>query len=186
MLQILFKCERLLADRGDAIRYGDLRSATPVSKDRIPYDGKAVFIHQLFTSFKSAIGNALYAIRNVHLDQLLLVAEGGNYDVVITEKGAAASNVGIVTVTNNTSYTYDLQSFTYGATGPVDYKVIENGQIEPGASIFGAIVVSTDTPVVVVVNGAATQINIPAGGVTFYCFAVKEGGEFVVEINPAA
>ena len=114
------------------------------------------------------------------------VKTGGNYDVVITEKGAATANVGVVTVTNNTSYAYELQSFTYGATGPVDYKVIENGQIEPGASIFGAIVVSSDTPVVVVVNGAATQINIPAGGVTFYCFAVKEGGEFNVVINPAA
>ena len=30
------------------------------------------------------------------------------------------------------------------------------------------------------------SVNIPAGGVTFYCFAVKEAGEFVVEINPAA
>ena len=113
------------------------------------------------------------------------VKEGGNYDVVITEKGAAASNVGIVTVTNNTGYAYELQSFTY-AGAPTDYKVITNGQIEAGAAIFGAIVISSETPVVVVVNGAETTVNIPAGGVTFYCFAVKEGGEFIVEINPAA
>ena len=113
------------------------------------------------------------------------VKEGGNYDVVISAKGAAASGMGVVTVTNNTSYAYELQSFTY-AGAPTDYKVIEDGQIEPGASIFGAIVISSDTPVVVVVNGAATTVNIPAGGVTFYCFSVKEAGEFVVEINPAA
>ena len=89
-----------------------------------------------------------------------------------------------MTVTNNTEYEYQLQSFTY-AGAPSDYKVIENGEIVPGESIFGAIVVSAETPVSVVVNGAATQINIPAGGVTFYCFAVKAGGEFNVEINPA-
>ena len=52
-------------------------------------------------------------------------------------------------------------------------------------SIFGAIVISTDTPVTVVVNGSATYINIPAGNITFYCFAVAEAGEYVVEINPA-
>lgn len=79
---------------------------------------------------------------------------------------------------------YEVQSFTY-AGAPTDYKVVENGEIEPGAAIFGAIVVSVDTPVSVVVNGTPTSVNIPAGGVTFYCFAVKEAGEFNVEINPA-
>ena len=113
------------------------------------------------------------------------VKTGGKYEVVITEKGAATSGNGVVTVTNNTSYEYQLQSFTYANGAPTDYKVIENGEIEPGASIFGAIVVSAETPVSVVVNGAPTSINIPANGVVFYCFAVKEGGEFVVEINPA-
>jgi len=113
------------------------------------------------------------------------VKTGGKYDVVITAKGEAASGNGIVTVTNNTDYEYQLQSFTY-AGQPTDYKVIENGEIEPGESIFGAIVISAETPVTVTVNGAATQINIPANGVVFYCFAVKEGGEFNVVIDPAA
>ena len=74
----------------------------------------------------------------------------------------------------------------HDAGAPTDYKVIENGEIEPGASIFGAIVISAETPVTVVVNGTPTSVNIPAGGVVFYCFAVKEGGEFNVVINPAA
>ena len=69
---------------------------------------------------------------------------------------------------------------------PTDYKVIENGEIVPGPSIFGAIVISAETPVTVVVNGTPTSVNIPANGVVFYCFAVKEGGQFNVEINPAA
>lgn len=112
------------------------------------------------------------------------VKTGGKYEVVITEKGAATSGNGIVKVTNNTDYEYQVQSFTYANNAPTDYKVIENGEIEPGASIFGAIVISAETPVTVIVNGAATQINIPANGVIFYCFAVKEGGEFIVEINP--
>ena len=113
------------------------------------------------------------------------VKTGGKYEVVITEKGAAASGKGIVNVTNNTSYEYEIQSFTY-AGAPTDYKVVENGEIEPGASIFGAIVISAETPVTVIVNGTPTSINIPANGVIFYCFAVKEGGEFNVVIEPAA
>ena len=113
------------------------------------------------------------------------VKTGGKYEVVITEKGAATTGNGIVNVTNNTGYDYQLQSFTYANGAPPDYKIIENGEIEPGASIFGAIVISADTPVVVIVNGTATTINIPANGVIFYCFAVKEGGEFNVVINPA-
>ena len=112
------------------------------------------------------------------------VKTGGKYEVVITEKGAAATGNATVNVTNNTNYTYELQSFTY-AGAPSDYQVVTNGGIVPGASIFGAIVISADTPVVVVVNGAETTINIPNGGVIFYCFAVKEAGEFNVVINPA-
>ena len=115
------------------------------------------------------------------------VKQSGKFDVVISEKGSApvTGTKGIVHVTNNTSYDYQLQSFTY-AGAPTDYKVIENGEIEPGAAIYGAIVISSETPVVVVVNGAETAINIPAGGVTFYCFAVKAPGEFNVVINPVA
>ena len=112
------------------------------------------------------------------------VKTGGAYDVVITEKGAAVPGNATVNVTNNTSYDYQLQSFTY-AGAPTDYKVVENGEIEPGAAIYGAIVVSADTPVVVVVNGTATSVNIPAGGIVYYCFSVKEAGEFNVVINPA-
>ena len=111
------------------------------------------------------------------------VAPGTNTIEVMFKE--AAPTGGVVTVDNQTSYEYQLQSFTY-AGAPTDYKVIENGEIEPGAAIYGAIVISTDTPVVVVVNGAETVINIPAGGVTFYCFAVKEPGEFNVVINPVA
>ena len=115
------------------------------------------------------------------------VKEGGEYNVVISEKGAApvVGTKGIVTVTNNTDYEYQVQSFTY-AGAPTDYKVVENGEIEPGAAIFGAIVISADTPVTVVVNGSATSVNIPANGVVFYCFSVKTAGDYVVEINPAA
>ena len=110
------------------------------------------------------------------------VKTGGNYDVVITEKGAAATGNAIINVTNNAGCEYQLQSFTY-VGAPSDYQVIENGEIVPGASIFGAIV--TDANVTVTVNGAVTQINIPNGGKVFYCFAVKEGGEFNVVIDPA-
>lgn len=115
------------------------------------------------------------------------VKEGGEYNVVISEKGAApvVGTKGIVNVTNNTTYTYELQSFTY-AGAPSNYQTITNGEIEPGASIFGAIVVSADTPVSVVVNGAATSVNIPAGNIVYYCFAVKTAGEYNVVINPAA
>ena len=116
------------------------------------------------------------------------VKEGGAYNVVISEKGAApvVGTKGIVTVTNNTSYEYEVQSFTYGANGPENYQVVENGEIEPGAAIYGAIVISVDTPVTVVVNGSATQINIPAGNIVYYCFAVKTAGDYVVVINPVA
>lgn len=111
------------------------------------------------------------------------VAPGNNTIEVLFKE--TDPTVGVVTVDNKTSYEYQLQSFIY-AGAPSDYKVIENGQIEPGASIFGAIVISADTPVTVLVNGVATSVNIPANGVIFYCFAVKEGGEFNVVINPAA
>ena len=36
------------------------------------------------------------------------------------------------------------------------------------------------------VNGAETTVNIPAGATTFYCFSVKEAGNYDVVINPAA
>ena len=95
-------------------------------------------------------------------------------------------NNGVVTVTNNTNVEYKLQSFTYGAAGATDYIDITDGKIVPGASIFGAIVVTGATPVQVVVNGTPTSINIPAGNITYYCFAVKAAGNFEVVINPAA
>ena len=113
------------------------------------------------------------------------VKEGGKYDVVISNPGEAVSGNGIVNVTNESGYDYQLQSFTYANGAPSDYQVIENGEIVPGASIFGAIVISSDTPVTVTVNGAATSINIPNGGKVFYCFAVKEGGNYNVVITAA-
>ena len=115
------------------------------------------------------------------------VKEGGKYDVVISEKGAApvVGTKGIVTVTNNTSYEYEVQSFTY-AGAPTNYQTVTNGEIEPGAAIYGAIVISVDTPVTVVVNGVATTVNIPSGNIVYYCFAVKTAGDYVVVINPAA
>ena len=36
------------------------------------------------------------------------------------------------------------------------------------------------------VNGAETTVNIPNGGVVFYCFSVKEVGNYDVVITPAA
>ena len=111
------------------------------------------------------------------------VAPGNNTIEVLFKE--SDPTVGVVTVDNKTTYTYEIQSFTY-AGAPSDYQVVTNGEIVPGASIFGAIVISADTPVVVVVNGAETAINIPNGAVVFYCFAVKEAGEFNVVINPAA
>ena len=113
------------------------------------------------------------------------VKQSGKFDVVISEKGAPVAGNAIVTVTNNTSYEYEVQSFTY-AGAPSNYQVVTDGVIVPGDSIWGAIVISASTPVTVVVNGAATQINIPANGVVFYSFSVKTGGDYVVEINPAA
>ncbi|MBO5930633.1 MAG: hypothetical protein J6Q70_00165 [Clostridia bacterium] len=116
------------------------------------------------------------------------VKEGGAYNVVISEKGSApvVGTNGVVTVTNNTSYDYTLQSFDFVNGTPTNYQVITNGEIVPGAPVFGAIVISADTPVSVVVNGTATNVNIPANGVIFYCFSVKAAGEFNVVINPAA
>ena len=115
------------------------------------------------------------------------VKTGGSYDVVITPAGQEeASTNGVVNVTNASNVAYELQSFTYGATGPENYQVITNNEIVPGNSIFGAIVVDSATVVTVTVNGAATAINIPANGKTFYCFAVKTGGNYDVVITPAA
>ena len=115
------------------------------------------------------------------------VKEGGAYNVVISEKGAApvVGTKGIVTVTNNTSYEYEVQSFTY-AGAPTNYQTITNGEIEPGAAIYGAIVIDSTKEVTVTVNGVETAINIPAGPITYYCFAVKTAGDYVVVINPAA
>lgn len=89
----------------------------------------------------------------------------------------------VVSVTNNTDYDYQLQSFLY-AGAPTDHKVIENGMIEPGAAMYGAVVISADAPVIVIVNGVETMVNIPSGGVVFYCFAVREACNYDVVINP--
>ena len=116
------------------------------------------------------------------------VKTGGAYEVVISEPGASepAGDFGVVTVTNNTEYAYQLQSFEYVNGSPANYQEITDGNIVPGNSVFGAIVISADTPVTVIVNGDATTINIPSNGVVYYCFAVRAAGDFEVVINPVA
>ena len=52
------------------------------------------------------------------------VAPGTNTIEVMFKEEAPTG--GVVTVDNQTSYEYQLQSFTY-AGAPTDYKVIENG-----------------------------------------------------------
>lgn len=112
------------------------------------------------------------------------VKTGGNYEVVISEPGVVEETNAIITVVNESGVEYQLQSFTYEGA-PSNYQVITDGVIVPGASIWGAIVVSSSTPIVVTVNGVATQINIPAGQQVFYSFAVKTGGNYEVVITPA-
>ena len=91
------------------------------------------------------------------------VAPGNNtIEVLFKETDPTA---GVVSVTNNTAYAYELQSFTY-AGAPSDYKVITDGIIEPGAAIFGAIVIDSTNVVTVTVNGLETSVNIPAGATT--------------------
>jgi hypothetical protein len=97
---------------------------------------------------------------------------------------AAEPTNGIVTVTNNTDYAYELQSFIY-AGAPSNYQVITDGIIVPGNAVYGAIVIDSSIEVTVTINGAEPFPTIPANGVTFYCFAVKEAGEFNVVIDPA-
>ena len=108
----------------------------------------------------------------------------GNNTIEVLFKTLTPTN-GVVTVTNNTSYEYEVQSFTY-AGAPTNYQTITNGEIEPGAAIDGAIVIDSTKEVTVTVNGVETAINIPAGPITYYCFAVKTAGDYVVVINPAA
>ena len=93
--------------------------------------------------------------------------------------------VAVVDVKNNAGVNYMLQSFTYGANGPEGYTTITDGVIQPGNSIFGAILVTSNDEVVVTVNGVATSINIPVptGTGTYYCFSVKEGGKYDVVIS---
>ena len=90
-----------------------------------------------------------------------------------------------VNVTNESNITYQLQSFDFVNNAPTNYQVITNGEIVPGAVVFGAIVVAANTPVVVTVNGVATTVNIPVGPNTFYCFSVKAADTFNVVITPA-
>ena len=139
-----------------------------------------VYVNDVQTTVNIPAGNVTY--------YCFSVKTADTYNVVINLPGADAPTTetkGIVNVTNNTSYDYELQSFTY-AGAPSNYQTITNGEIEPGAAIFGAIVVSADTPVSVEVNGAPTTVNIPAGNIVYYCFAVKTAGTYNVVINPAA
>lgn len=90
---------------------------------------------------------------------------------------------GDINVTNASNVNYTLMSMVYGQTGPTDYQTITNGKIEPASSKFGCIVVDSSVKVTVTVNGTATTINIPANGVTYYCFAVKTAGTYEVVIT---
>ena len=101
-------------------------------------------------------------------------------EVVFAELDPTA---GVVTVTNNTSHQYILQSFTYANGAPSGYTTITDGRIAPGAAVFGAIVIDASIEVVVTVNGKETSPNIPAGNVTYYCWSVKESGKFEVVIS---
>ena len=114
--------------------------------------------------------------------------EGKNkLEVAITGEAVLKAKVN---VTNESNIAYKLQSFVYGETGPSNYQDITNGEIVPGAAIFGAIVVAANTPVVVTVNGVATTVNIPVPNATnpeiiYYCFSVKTADTFNVVITPA-
>ena len=55
-----------------------------------------------------------------------------------------------------------------------------DGLADGGGAVAGAVACVVDG------DGDAFQINIPANGVIFYCFAVKEGGAFDVVIDLAA
>ena len=70
-------------------------------------------------------------------------------------------------------------------TNGLEATTITDGVIQPGNSIFGAILVTSNDEVVVTVNGVATSINIPVptGTGTYYCFSVKEGGKYDVVIS---
>ena len=101
-------------------------------------------------------------------------------EVVFNELDPTA---GVVTVKNNTSHEYILQSFNFVNGAPSGYVTITDGRIAPGAAVFGAIVVDSSIEVVVTVNGKETSPNIPAGNVTYYCWSVKESGKFEVVIS---
>lgn len=114
------------------------------------------------------------------------VKEGGNYEVVISEKGEAVEGNAKIVVTNDSNVEYKIQWFELVNGAPAGFNDVTNGEIVPGASVWGTIVVSNDTPVSVTVNGAPSSFNLPQATVTYYCFKVVEGGNYEVVITPAA
>lgn len=114
------------------------------------------------------------------------VKEGGNYEVVISEKGAVVEGNATIVVTNDSNIEYKVQWFELVNGAPAGFNDVTNGEIVPGASVWGTIVVSNDTKVSVTVNGAASSFNLPQATVTYYCFKVVEGGTYEVVITPAA
>ena len=114
------------------------------------------------------------------------VATGGEYKVEISEKGAAVEGNATIVVTNDSNIEYKVQWFELVNGAPAGFNDVTNGEIVPGASVWGTIVVSNDTPVSVTVNGAASSFNLPQATVTYYCFKVIEGGTYEVVITPAA
>ena len=116
------------------------------------------------------------------------VKTGGNYEVVISEKGAtppATGTKGIINVTNNTSYEAELVTFTLAGQTPSPFEAVENGEVEIGDNVWCAIVVPTGTPVTVTINGNAPGLTLPSGGNTYFCFSIKTAGDYAVVVNPA-
>ena len=113
------------------------------------------------------------------------VKEGGKYDVVISKPGQAVEGNATVNVTNNAGCDYQLQSFNLVGGAPDAFVNVENGVIEPGQNVWGAIVVAGDASVSVTVNGNAPGLTLPNGGKIYFCFSVKEGGEINIVINAA-
>ena len=109
------------------------------------------------------------------------VAPGAN-TVEVTFKESVPTNAN-VTVTNNTTASYTLKSFTFTNGSPSDYLDVVDGVIVPGAAIYGAVVVDSTVEVAITVNGSDAFPVINAGPVTYYCFAVKTGGNYEVVIS---
>lgn len=89
-------------------------------------------------------------------------------------------------ITNESNIEYTLTHFVY-AGAPGEFLPVENNEIVPGASIFGAVVITPQEgkTITVTVNGTPTTVNIPNGGKTYYCFPVKTADTYTIVITIA-